>query len=135
MKYSIVPVHISTIRPGSTVVIDGELKTVCPGDIKTGGLFGPTLFGDSYRAGTTPVQLAVIECPPKSDTYRQLKAIALGSCVRLLDPAQMRVWEGQAEDAEAALKLAHSLDGFVKQKGWTEPSGWRWVEITKEDAA
>ena len=48
------PVNVDTIRVGDTVEIDGLLKTVCPGDIKS-GFMGVTLFGDSYRLGTVPV--------------------------------------------------------------------------------
>lgn len=48
------PVHIDTIRAGDTVEINGILKTVCPGDIKS-GFMGTTLFGDSYRLGAVPV--------------------------------------------------------------------------------
>ena len=47
--------HIDHIRPGDTVEIDGQLKTVSPGDIRT-GFMGTTLFGDSYRLGTIPVK-------------------------------------------------------------------------------
>lgn len=47
-------VHIDTVRVGDTVEVNGVLKTVCPGDIKS-GFMGTTLFGDSYRLGTVPV--------------------------------------------------------------------------------
>lgn len=60
MKYTIVPVHISSIRRGDTVSHDGHLKTVCLTNLKRE--FGEvTLFGDSYRLGTLPVLLARIE--------------------------------------------------------------------------
>lgn len=51
------PVHIDTIRAGDTVEHNGVLKTVCPGDLKS-GFMGTTLFGDSYRLGTLPVMKA-----------------------------------------------------------------------------
>jgi len=50
-------VHISTIRVGDVVEHLGEVKTVGARYLKRGGLFGPTLWGDSYRAGTVPVRL------------------------------------------------------------------------------
>lgn len=50
-------VHISTIRVGDVVEHLGEVKTVGARYPKRGGLFGPTLWGDSYRAGTVPVRL------------------------------------------------------------------------------
>lgn len=60
MRYTIHPTHISLIRPGDTVEIDGTLHTVGQNDIKTGGFMGLTLRGDSYRCGTVPVLRAVI---------------------------------------------------------------------------
>lgn len=48
-------VHISVIRTGDTVEINGHLKTVCGKDIKRDPFMGVTLFGDSYRLGTVPV--------------------------------------------------------------------------------
>ena len=48
-------VHIRDIRPGDTVLHNGQLQTVCRSNIKR-GFMGITLFGDSYRLGLTPVQ-------------------------------------------------------------------------------
>lgn len=59
MKYTIELVHISEIKPGNTVEINGMLKTVCKNNI-TVGFMGRTLFGDSYRLGTKPVRRANI---------------------------------------------------------------------------
>ena len=59
MKYTIQNKHISTIKPGDTVLHYGELKTVTKSNIKT-GLLGTTLFGDSYHSGYKPVKLAII---------------------------------------------------------------------------
>ena len=50
-------VHISEIRVGDVVEHLGEIKTVGRRWLKSGGLFGPSLWGDSYRAGTVPVRL------------------------------------------------------------------------------
>lgn len=47
------------IKPGDTVVIDGDLKTVGKKDITTGGGMGTRLFGDSYGLGTKKVQRVV----------------------------------------------------------------------------
>ena len=60
MDYSISLTHIDLIRPGDTVEIDGQLKTVCPNNIKR-GFIGTTLWGDSYKLGSVPVRLAVIK--------------------------------------------------------------------------
>ena len=38
-----IPTHISRIRPGDTVEVDGHLKTVSPGDIRR-GFMGTTLW-------------------------------------------------------------------------------------------
>ena len=56
-NYNTVNTHINTIRAGDTVLHNGELRTVCNSDIKRGGFMGTSLFGDSYRLGTLPVQL------------------------------------------------------------------------------
>jgi len=61
IDYTIKPVHVSTIKSGDTVEIDGVLKTVSKKDIKTGGMMGTTLFGDSFKAGTTKVKKAIIK--------------------------------------------------------------------------
>ena len=45
-------VHISTIQGCDTVIHNGEMKTVCFNNIKQGGFFGTSLFGDSYNMGT-----------------------------------------------------------------------------------
>lgn len=60
MNYHIKKTHISQIAVGDTVEINGVLKTVCAHNIKK-GFMGITLFGDSYRLGTLPVNLAIIE--------------------------------------------------------------------------
>lgn len=60
INYDTVKTHINRIRAGDTVLHNGELRTVCNSDIKRLGFMGATLFGDSYRSGTLPVQLARI---------------------------------------------------------------------------
>ncbi|GAB0080243.1 hypothetical protein [Pseudomonas sp. PS02290] len=57
-KYETVETHINMIRPGDTVLHNGELRTVGKSDIKRGGFMVVTLFGDSYRLGNVLVQLA-----------------------------------------------------------------------------
>lgn len=59
-NYETVESHIDMIRPGDTVLHNGELRTVGKPDIKRGGFMSATLFGDSYRLGTVPVKLARI---------------------------------------------------------------------------
>ncbi len=60
MNYTIHPTHISLIRPGDTIEVDGELFTVNADDFNK-GFMGLTLRGDSYRCGTVPVSRVVIE--------------------------------------------------------------------------
>jgi hypothetical protein len=59
------PTHISLIRPGDTVEASGTQKTVSPGDIRK-GFMGTTLWGDSYRLGTLPVQRVSITAHAKA---------------------------------------------------------------------
>lgn len=54
-------VHISQIRIGDTVEIDGNLKTVGRHNLKNDVFMGRTLFGDSYRLGRLPVTRCRIE--------------------------------------------------------------------------
>lgn len=54
------PVHISLIRAEDTVLHDGKVQTVGPGDIKHNHFMGSTLFGDSYILGLKPVQRLVM---------------------------------------------------------------------------
>lgn len=53
------PVHISQIKAGDTIVYNGKLSTVCANNIERGGFCGDTIFGDSYRSGTKPVDKVV----------------------------------------------------------------------------
>lgn len=48
-------VHKSIIRVGDCIVVDGVMKTVSRGDIKT-GFMGVTIFGDSLKMGTVLVE-------------------------------------------------------------------------------
>tara|TARA_R110000868_G_scaffold379930_1_gene645921 strand:+ start:230 stop:433 length:204 start_codon:yes stop_codon:yes gene_type:complete len=61
MNYTTHPTHISLIRHGDTIEVNGTLHTVGKNDIKTGGFMGLTLRGDSYCCGTVPVLRVVIE--------------------------------------------------------------------------
>jgi hypothetical protein len=49
-------VHISAVRVGDTVIHNGHLKTVSRSSLGSDGLFGVTLWGDSYRAGSAFVK-------------------------------------------------------------------------------
>ena len=60
MTHTVIPTHIDLIRSGDTVLVDGHLKTVCPNDLKR-GFMGTTLWGDSYKLGTVPVQRATFQ--------------------------------------------------------------------------
>lgn len=58
MKKTIIQKHISLIKNGDTVIHNGNEMTVNNHNIKS-GFCGTTLFGDSYRMGTIPVQVVV----------------------------------------------------------------------------
>lgn len=57
-NYRTTKTHIDMIRPGDTVLHNGELRTVCKSDLKRCGLMGTSLFGDCYRLGNAPVEVA-----------------------------------------------------------------------------
>ena len=60
-KFKTQEVHISKIRGGDTIIcLDGFVRTVCNNNIKRGGFFGDTLFGDSYKFGYTLVKKVLI---------------------------------------------------------------------------
>lgn len=61
------PVHIDTVRIGDTVRCpDGKVRTVGPQNLKRGGFMGTTLWGDSYKLGTSAVEL--VETPKPKTT-------------------------------------------------------------------
>ena len=60
MKKTIIQKHISTIKTGDSVIHNGNEMTVNNDNIKS-GFMGTTLFGDSYRMGTIPVQVVVFK--------------------------------------------------------------------------
>lgn len=57
--YEVVETHISLIDAGDTVVVNGELTTVCKKDIRRCSFMGLSLFGDNYNSGTKPVRKAI----------------------------------------------------------------------------
>ena len=54
--FIIEPVHKDNIRAGDTILLDGELKTVCNNNIRRGGFCGTTIHGESFKLGLEPVQ-------------------------------------------------------------------------------
>ncbi len=58
-KAKIEPVHISQISVGDTIERDGVLKTISGNNLKRDSFMGVTLFGDSYRSGSRPVNKVV----------------------------------------------------------------------------
>lgn len=59
--------HIDTVRVGDVVrCADGVDRTVCPQNLKRGGFMGTTLWGDSYKCGTTAVEIVDIPTPIKN---------------------------------------------------------------------
>lgn len=66
IKYKVIKRHISIIKAGDIVVINGELKKVGKNDIKYSSFMGITLFGDCYQLGYKLVDVALIyHCKPK----------------------------------------------------------------------
>lgn len=61
MNYTIENVNISLIKQGDTVMHDGEMETVDKNSIRKCSFMGLTLFGDSYRLGTKPVQKVIFK--------------------------------------------------------------------------
>lgn len=59
MKYTIKEVHISKIVQGSTVLHNGEIKTVSGTDINHDSFMGKCIFGDSYALGYKKVKEVV----------------------------------------------------------------------------
>lgn len=53
-------VHISTIKPGDTIIHNGHIVTVCKQNIRYSPLMGKTLWGDSYKLGYKPVKLKLL---------------------------------------------------------------------------
>lgn len=74
MKYEIELVHIDTIRPGDTVKIDGQLKTVGRNNLKYSSFMGRSLFGSNYMGGQELVQKAnIYHAKPDKSQTRPLK--------------------------------------------------------------
>lgn len=49
--FIIEPVHKDEIKAGDTILLDGELKTVCGNNIRKGGFCGTTIHGESFKLG------------------------------------------------------------------------------------
>jgi hypothetical protein len=54
---TLIPTYINNIKPGDTIYLDDELKTVSKCNIRYDSFMGHTLFGDSFILGTKPVLL------------------------------------------------------------------------------
>ena len=61
IRYILAPTHISQIKAGDTILVRGNLRTVCKHDIKHDGFVGLTVWGDSYKGG--------LELVPKADIF------------------------------------------------------------------
>ena len=55
-RFTIENVHKDRIRVGDTILLDGELKTVCNNNIRRGGFCGTTIHGESFKLGLEPVK-------------------------------------------------------------------------------
>ena len=49
-------VHKDNIRVGDTILLHGELRTVCNNNIRRGGFCGTTIHGESFKLGSEPVK-------------------------------------------------------------------------------
>lgn len=54
-RFIIKPVHKDEIKAGDTILLDGELKTVCGNDIRK-GFCGTTIHGESFKLGLEQVK-------------------------------------------------------------------------------
>lgn len=62
MNYDIKKTHISNISAGDTIICpDGFMRTISGNNIKRGGFYGTTLFGNSYNAGTIKVDKVIFK--------------------------------------------------------------------------
>lgn len=61
MNYHVELKHISTIRPGDTIMHDNAITTVSGNNIKSDAFMGTTIFGDSYRLGNKLVEKVIIK--------------------------------------------------------------------------
>ena len=48
--------HKDNIRVGDTILLHGELKTVCRNNIRRGGFYGTLIHGESFKLGSEPVK-------------------------------------------------------------------------------
>lgn len=55
LKAEVKHIHISEVVPGMTIFHNGEIKTLCRCNIRRGGFFGVSIWGDSYDGGYKPV--------------------------------------------------------------------------------
>lgn len=63
-------IHISALRPGDTIHHEGADRTVCSADIRRAPDGEVSVFGDSYRLGTLPVQRVRFRVPLGGGAYR-----------------------------------------------------------------
>ena len=49
--FTIKHVHKDEIRAGDTILLDGELTTVCNNNIRRGGFCGTTIHGENFKLG------------------------------------------------------------------------------------
>jgi hypothetical protein len=65
-NYTTTKTHIDNIKHGDVILFDGAPKSVSACNIKRGGFMGTTVFGDSYKLGTEPVEVvAFITATPQ----------------------------------------------------------------------
>ena len=55
-EFKIIKVHISQIKAGDTIYLNGEQKTVCKSNIKKSDFMPMSIFGDTFKSGTVLIE-------------------------------------------------------------------------------
>jgi uncharacterized Zn-binding protein involved in type VI secretion len=58
-SYDVLNVHKQCIKPGDTILHNGNLLTVCKNDITKSAFMGISLFGDNYKCGYQTVKKVI----------------------------------------------------------------------------
>ena len=60
MNYNTKEVGVNDINAGDTIMLYGDMKTVCKKDISRGGFCGTSIFGNSFKGGREKVKKVII---------------------------------------------------------------------------
>ena len=59
ISIKVVEVHKNDIKPGDTIILHGEMKTVCKNNIKKDEFFRTVIHGESFNLGCEKVKKVV----------------------------------------------------------------------------